>query len=876
MANIFKGALVTIINLIVILPVAFLFYHEFQSFPTGIAWLVSAGVFLVYGSAGYFLYNKCFSYLSCAKVSFVCVVTIAGLGVVAANKVFFLSADFSTLHHSDRSATAHALPTKIAAHGKFVQGYHLHPPFEGTKVTDALEAEFVAIPKRVTILFSKPKDALLLPDGTSTLSDGVSVEVNAFSRDGSVQFSRQIDILQSDFLSKRWLEYAIDEPEGVAKVSVRVTAGPPGSTPYYDSTIVAFETNNVSNTLKISGQILLGGFAGFCLALFIVLYGKALSVLSPALRFVWRWLPHFLIVCIPLGVAYWSGRNSAYIFFWDYRNYWQKTEQLYELLITSSWGQFGGLVGSYYSADYSMFPAIAPAVFSAVVGYPTYLTYLMAITLLYAVPAYIATAYLAKKLVESSSTSEQLPRESKSIWLVAGVAVIFCTPSFFSNTLNLMPDIGGVIFLVVALLCANKVTSEIVLNPGQSEPLIVSAELLRSSLALGILIGLLFLFRRWYAFAIAGISVSCILVIMLETWRKLRFCNGERIFQLKIIVLRTLAAAAIATFAATPFLSWILFDWVGHLGQHDYSSLYSSYQVPLAEDARRFVSAFGLLIPAICVVSVICLYRFCSNRGLLFILVITSMVAVLLFFRVQSPGRHHYLLLMPLFAATIAAFINVVFQRYGASIAAAVVAVIIGGNASVTWLNGERAWASYIFSSYEGWLPKHQPYIRGFEELARWLITPENKTRKICVIASSAHINQSVIGEIWQVVPTLSKKEFEGRLIDFGEVDSRDGHPRDSIKQCEIALVGRPLQRHLRPGEQEGIEMIYRDLIDGTGVAAAYDSLPVHFSMDEAVKISAYIQKRKISDDEYLNLVERFYKKKGLQGNPPGIGGAQK
>lgn len=130
-------------------------------------------------------------------------------------------------------------------------------------------------------------------------------------------------------------------------------------------------------------------------------------------------------------------------------------------------------------------------------------------------------------------------------------------------------------------------------------------------------------------------------------------------------------------------------------------------------------------------------------------------------------------------------------------------------------------------------------------------------------MASGGGINQSIFQEIWQLNPDLDRNALSSRIVIFPEVDSRDGPPSESIKRCDIALVGVPMQLHLVKGEQYNMEILQQDLIQGSGIGAAFDKAPTIFSMDKDIKIFVYNRRRKITDTEYQDLVERFLKVKG-------------
>jgi putative flippase GtrA len=843
------------IVLIAIIPISAFFYHELGALPKSVRMLAGAGSAGVFILAAY-LMRMHICQLGTAKLSIVALAAALGIFLSDPSEVHFPSADYATLNYSDGSHTEHVKPSQIMMWGRSVDGYSLHPSYGSVRVPDSLIGEFSSTPNKLNILFSKPQAALLQPSGIPTLSDGISVEVNAFDVNGQMENSQKFEISQEEFLKNRWVEKTIKAPSGIAKVKITISSGPPGSTPSYDSTLVSFEVRNTNAYLLGLGKMLLVGFAFLSVALYAVLSIKNFSftrILTKTSGFLRRGLPYISLLLLLILIAYWSASRTSFVYFWDYRNYWQKTEALHELMISGAWKLAMGVVVNSFPANYSMLPAVMPAMVSLFAGYPTRLIYLLTIISIYAVPAYIMVAYLARRLLEGGLTSQL--HNNRNAWAFSSLPVFFGIPIYFSITLYLMPDMGGVVLFVAALLCASSLMKAITNEPENINSWKTSKDLLRTSLGLGILFSVMFLFRRWYIFAAVGIACSCIILISIESWINRK--HWRNIWQ------RLAVAIIFIAFSALPFLSWVLFEWSHNIEQHDYSNLYSAYKWPLSNELDRFLSTFGLITPTLCLVFLILVRRLNPDRYLLFILVASSIIASVLFLQVQSPGGHHYYLLMPLLGASLAALSLILFRRYGLSAAVSFSMVLMLGSGYATFINQGQNGMGVLFPKYAGWLPKQQPYAKSYEEIVRWLLLPENKQKKFCLVASSPKINEGVFNELWQIIPDVPKNSLDGRLIHLGQVDSANGPPADDIKQCAIALVGVPFQTHLKTGEQYSLKIVQEDLVNGTGIGAAFGRVPKVFFMDDNIKMLAYDQRREITDGEYEDLVKRFLIGKG-------------
>lgn len=839
-----------LLGILVLGPISLAFYQALGTLPNSVRMicigLVSA-IFLI--SA--WLMRQPFRQMSRIKYWLLGGVLVFGLGLFVSLDANFPSSNFAQIHYSDGTKAESVVPTVKSAWGRDVDGYDMHPAYSGAVVPNSLLATFSSQPKEISLLFAKPQFALFKADGSPTESDGISVELSAFDGLGELGYSETFTISQKSFIQDKWIEKAIQMDAGIS--SVKVTLGwAAGDQPYYGSTIVGFKIYSWFAYVGFIGKILLVSMGFFVLALCLILNFSFFKSGSPIRRKVVG-LPFLacsaLVFISILLVAYWSESKTSFVFFWDYRNYWQKTESLYELMSAGFWKEAINIFSLNYSADYSMFPSVGPALLSLVTGYPTRVEYALSITALYAVPAYIMVAYLAKRLVDGETVGDNSP--VRSGWVLASFSIFFGLPIYFGTTLFLMPDIGGVILFVGALFCASSLMGIISDKNDQTQPWRVSTPLFRLSISLGVFFSLMFIFRRWYVFAAAGIACSLVIFVLMELLR-------SRVSRV-LVVYKALTSAVLIAFAALPLLCWVMFDWSRDIGQHDYANLYSSYKFPLDQDILRLRNFFGVASIVLCAIGCVILYRKSRGRRLFFALTVSTLIASLLFMSVQSPARHHLSLLMPLLGACLAGLSLLIARRFGYVAAICLVLLLIGGNylAMLPLSGASRP------TSYNDWLPQQQPYKAGLVELARWLALPENENKKFCLIASSITINLSIFTELWQIDPSTAKHAYDQRLVQLGQVDSMNGPPSPIVKQCQIFLVGVPFQTHLRPNQQFTLEIIQQDVLNGTGIGTAVERTPKIFAMGKNVEIRAYQSLRAITDEEYADLVKRFLDSKG-------------
>lgn len=838
-----------VLGALILGPIALAFNRELEALPGSLRMLCTSLTIAILIFAGGFLRTP-LQQLGRVKYGLLGVTLLIGLVLGASSRTEFESADFAQVQYSNGSQTDGVKPATIYAWGRMAGGYNLHPAYEAAVVPNALVTTFLSQPKKVRLLVAKPQSALFQPDGTPTASDGISLEISAFDVSGKLGYSKTLTISQEDFLKKRWVEKAIRMDTGIASIKVRLTSGPPGSTPSFDSTIIGFQVSNLLANTEAVGKVMLICLGFFVLALFLVLNVRALLIEFSTRRHAAATLTVFycalIFSCLVL-IAYWSESRTSYVFFWDFRNYWEKTEALYELIKAGSWMQAFSMFASAYASDYSMLPTVAPALSSLVTGYPTRLNYSLSITVLYAVPAYIMVAYLSKRLLDGHSRAVDMPISSG--WILASLPVLFGLPLYFGTTLFLMPDIGGVVLFSGALLSASTLVDAIREQPDHAQPGLISNTLFRSSISLGVLFSLMFIFRRWYVFAAAGIACAVVMLISIEILR----AGVSR----RKVMARAFTSALLTVFAALPLLCWVLFSWSRDFGQHNYSNLYASYQFSLAHDAQAFKDVFGVAAPLLCIVGGGFIYVLGKAKPLFFLLTLSTVIACALFLHVQSPGRHHFFLLMPLLGAFLAGLSILIARRFGFMASVCLTLILVVGGALATRPLSTK-YGITIFASLEDSQPKHQIYATGFAQMSEWLASSENENKTFCLVASSPLINQGIFGELWQILPNVARHAYDQRLIQLGQVDSVNGPPMPIIKECQIFLVGVPFQTHMAPGQQYTLEIIQKDMVNGTGVGLAVERTPRIFSMGDNIEMQAYQTIRNITDEEYDDLVKRY------------------
>lgn len=637
------------------------------------------------------------------------------------------------------------------------------------------------------------------------------------------------------FASALYLLYSTSR---LSTMQLTITALSAGFGIFICSTII---TLRQSGALIAIGKMLLAGWAFSGIALYLIHYFRDFTIptrLVNILTFLrGKWLiALFLLTILPL--AYWSHSRSTSLYFWDTRTYWAKVENFYDSLHSGNWKKVIRQVADSYSDDYGSLAALPPAIFNLFTGYPTTLRYLIAIIVIYAIPAYFIVAYLGSQLCGTT------PKQNA--WILTSIPIFLGLPLYFEPLLNLMLDIGGSVLYVCALLYADKLLQLIIgKHPNSTAPL--SHNLITLSLGLGLFLSLMFLFRRWYVFASASILLSGAIIASVQLWIHRK--------DWKVILRRASLSVVLISFAAIPFLAPILFDWSHNIEAHNYVKLYASFKRTLFHDAIYFINNFGIVLPLFSIIAIIALYVLNQNRQLLLLLVGSSLFNILLFLQVQSPSQHHFYLLMPFFGASIAAACMLLYRSYGWAVPCGLSIIILSGGLLSTSL--PQSLFGTLFANYHNWLPREQPYIKPLKEIGQWLIAPETKDKKFIFLRSPG-ICGGMIKELWQLFPTITHREFADRFVTLDGLGNPDEEARRQLNKCDIALIS----THLKESDPVNGYILQQDLITGAGIGAAFKATATTFSVNENTSFLVYQRLREVSREEYLDYAARCLESK--------------
>ena len=500
--------------------------------------------------------------------------------------------------------------------------------------------------------------------------------------------------------------------------------------------------------------------------------------------------------------------------------------------------------------DYSWVPALAPGLVLALSAPLSRVAYQAAILIFYAVPALIAMAWLARELARLAG-----PRRNDS---VAGFALALATvaaayPTGIAVVARGMPDIGGLALYVFALRLADRLAQALSLPPGRDQT--IRRLVGRLALALALTAFAMFLFRRWYGFAAAGIAGMLAMEIAAIAWRRgAKFRWREAIF-----------AGSIGALTLLALTSPVLVGWLPHPAAHDYASIYAAYRKPTEIFLGLVGDWFGWAVLTLAACGAALLIARSRQGRLARLTLGAAAVSAALFLRVQTPAAHHAYLIAPAVTGFIATPILLLTARARRAGVFALTAL------ALATLTPAGAIAPKGFFPIGG--RPHAPRA-DLDEIARlkaWVNARARPDHKVCGLGSSYTFSGQLIGELWQLEdgqsPLVGDPKFRTD-VKMSDVDTVEGPPAREIKDCAEMIVGDPVQTHLIPAYQQTVIVPSREMLSGEGLGAHYRRTGDVFWLEKGVKAVVFERISPLNDADMDALENRWREARtGLRGS---------
>ena len=523
--------------------------------------------------------------------------------------------------------------------------------------------------------------------------------------------------------------------------------------------------------------------------------------------------------------------QEHYIYFWDWSGYWLMSQELSASLMNHPMSALRSLITSVRNDDYNLLPVLPLVPFEWLFG-TSRLTYILAITNIALLPSAFIMGLLAKRIL-----SQQFPKPSLFL-LTLATASVLALPSLWAPMLRGLPDVIGV-FVIGCILLLHF-----------AKPL--AEQRLAFLVATGLLLCLLVLLRRYYAFWAVAFFPALALAQCLDIYQRHGGVRKQYVTTIRNAVIIGMTFTISLFTIATPLIFRII--------RTDYSDIYSAYKntSSLLQAAEGLPSYFGWIVITCSLVGLAWLAVRKDTRVIGVFLFMQSFIVFVLFLRTQDFNPHHYYLLHPVIALGIAVMVVCLWTQITNKVWRAVSIGLV-----FTALLASSSTVFFPVSDILGSLVpqiKFYPQVRNdLNVLSRLLDRLDELELEqrggIYVLASSTLLNSAILQNACKFDPI--RRLFCDLILNSNDVDKVNGFPRQFLDATYL-VVASPTQYHMRKEDQRVIGVLAREVMAGHGIGASFQRLPGEFMLDNGVSAWVFVKVRPFERRDLDALANEF------------------
>lgn len=535
-----------------------------------------------------------------------------------------------------------------------------------------------------------------------------------------------------------------------------------------------------------------------------------------------------VFLSIASGFALWFVSSERTIYIWDFAGYWHRTHWFANLMRDDPGGAFAELWRSMQQDDYGALPTLGILPATWLLG-SSRAAYVLSIVFVYGSCLSLMLVLACRRF---ATTAEAL---TPGLAALAALSPLLF-PWFLTPILRGYLDCGGVaIGLAVLWLYFARQSQQL-----RSRELVV----------IGLLLALLVLFRRWYAFWVVSFFVmitvdAALQILAAKSLRPAAVLGAAR----PILLVGIIFAATLLTLAAPAVVRMATTDYAGAFAAYHFGG-------GLLGPLSRIPTTFGWASLSLVGTAWAALLTWRDTRRLAALLGVQLIFVYLHFTRVQDFGIHHWYLLQPavlLVLAIAAARLVCTLRSRRFRILA-----LTGMAASGVFVSGVVFVPSLrpIGESLGTLMPRvpWHPLVR--EDLAEVRRLVEGLEAAFAELGSGASLyvlaSSSVLSSDHFLRADLSiglRPTWLARLRRTADVDRRDGFP-DALLDADIICATWPPAIHLDYREQLVVVVPTIHLFEGIGIGRAFEKLPPRFELEGGYSVSLFRRVRPVSAEE--------------------------
>ncbi|MFB0528002.1 MAG: hypothetical protein ACETVT_03900 [bacterium] len=542
----------------------------------------------------------------------------------------------------------------------------------------------------------------------------------------------------------------------------------------------------------------------------------------------------FLVVANLFTINFINREN--YIYFWDCIHYWAKYVEISDLFRINPLGTIRNVIHSIRYMEYNKIAPFLLMPFGFLFGKER-MPYILSIVNIFAFPSVISFVLLYKRVV--GKIHDDLPVAVSFI----AVFTMLTFPFFWTPILYGYVGVGGFFVINLILLTYLK------------QPF--SKQSTGNVLYLGLLIPVLVLFRRWYAYWAVSFYIALAFNVLILSFPK-HHSETKRYLVSLLKVLLVVLVSAMFFMIATPVAIKII--------KTDYADIYSAYRfsTTIFQSFGRFFGHFGLFYVVMFLLGSVYALSCPKIRRFSLLLLPQWIIIFLLFSRTLDFGFHHYYLLQPTMLLFISLYVaNILLKtktKTGKIIICSAYVLISLLNFSAVFIPKASRYTRLFKHVFPG--IRHYPLVRNdIDEIKRLLNVLKDLLSdpgdRVYVLSSSGILNSSILHDSY--LSLLGDRRMHSQILNTHDVDKRDGFPSEFLT-ARYVVVAYPIQYHLRPEDQRVVGTLAEFIMDGGNIGTSYKQLPYEFVLDKGVRVYIYEKVRPFKKTDIDLLSELFRK----------------
>ncbi len=517
------------------------------------------------------------------------------------------------------------------------------------------------------------------------------------------------------------------------------------------------------------------------------------------------------IFALVVANLFWSSfvEREHTLYAWDHVAYWSLTASLAEDLRTNPVVALANVGRSLAQDELNLLPSMPLAPSLALFG-QSRRAWILTVLNIYALPALLLGLWAVWRWGERPGNDWD-----QGLCAVVWFATILLFAPLWEPLALGYLDIGGLILIFAAIGLAVGTT------PLQRR------EAAMRGLATGVLVAVLLIFRRWYAFWSLSFCVVVALGALIAVVRCMK--TGRSVFD----ALRTPLTIGAGVVGA---LAVLVGPRLATMAGTDYGDRFIHYKVhpSVWAELGGLVGHFGALPLGIAAAGALILLKSEKTRWFAAGLMTQLVVIAVLFRRVQDPTPQHWYLLLPglmlLTAGGLTAWLSALGgagRRWG------LVFVVALGLVVTAQVFGAVSFVPSPLAPSPRVVPRVRTDLAEFERLMTWLDGRlDMGSQWIYVLAATGAVSDSSLGFTNFSLGTRNRSS--AHVLMTAQVDRRDGFP-DGLLLADIVIL--PLPVAVRGGgeTQRVVEVPAGFFLEGAGIAEAFVRLDEIFTFDGGV-----------------------------------------